>query len=59
MGSDFSESFCESFYSFCESFRESFYGCLVKDDGNERVKNIIEHGHPEHNCYIKEGLLEL
>ena len=55
MGSDFSESFCESFYSFCGSFRESFYGCLVEDDGNERVKNIIEHGHPEHNCYIKEA----
>ena len=55
MGSDFSESFCESFYSFCESFRESFYGCSVEDDGNEWVKNIIEHGHPEHNCYIKEA----
>ena len=59
MGSDFSESFCKSFYSFCEifcgSFRGSFYGCLVEDDGNERVKNIIEHGHPEHNCYIKEA----
>ena len=41
MGSDFSESFSN--------------GCSVEDDGNEWVKNIIEHGHPEHNCYIKEA----
>ena len=59
MGSDFCESFCKSFYRFCEifcgSFRGSLYGCFVEDDGNEWVKKIIEHGHPEHNCYIKEA----